>query len=51
MSDEYHQLLKRIVKGAHYLDNPLISPSERRRWEKLYDQLCQQAIQMREGMK
>lgn len=39
--EEYHKVLERIVKGAEYLDNPLIKPEDREKGMQLYDQLCQ----------
>jgi len=37
--DEYFALLGRIVKGAEYLDNPLIKPEDHRKGMALYDEL------------
>lgn len=39
---EYFTLLERIVKGAEYLDNPLIKPEDKEKGMKLYDALCGQ---------
>jgi len=41
---EYFTLLDRIVKGAEYLDNPLIKPEDYAKGMKLYDALCETAI-------
>lgn len=44
---EYFALLERIVKGAEFLENPLLRPEDHAKWMKLYDELCRQAQQMR----
>lgn len=36
---EYEQTLKRIVKGAEYLENPFIKPEDYKKGVKLYDEL------------
>ncbi|WP_164491872.1 hypothetical protein [Staphylospora marina] len=41
---EYLKLLDRIVKGAEYLENPLIKPEDYSRGMRLYDQLVQQLL-------
>lgn len=41
---EYTKLLERIIKGAEYLDNPLIKPEDYEKGMKLYDKLCEQAL-------
>lgn len=43
--EEYFKLLERIIKGAEYLDNPLIKPEDYRKGMKLYDALCEQVLQ------
>ena len=40
---EYSDLLSRIVRGAEYLDNPLITASDHTKGMKLYDELCDRA--------
>lgn len=45
--DEYNALLARIVKGAEYLDNPLIKTDDHAKGMKLYDDLVEQLIKMR----
>jgi len=40
--EEYFALLERIVKGAEYLENPLIKPEDYQKGMRLYDQLCEQ---------
>lgn len=44
-SSEYDELLARIVKGAEYLDNPLINETDHARGMKLYDKLVGQAYE------
>jgi hypothetical protein len=44
---EYFQLLDRIVKGAEFLENPLLDESKRQKWMKLYDELCEKAQEYR----
>jgi hypothetical protein len=39
--EEYFKLLKRIVKGAEYLENPLIKKEDYEKGMKLYDKLCE----------
>lgn len=46
---EYDQLLARIVKGAEYLENPLIKSEDRNKGMVLYDELCHAAIRYRGG--
>jgi len=41
--EQYFKLLERIVKGAEYLDNPLIREEDKAKGAKLYDQLCEEA--------
>ncbi|GAB7387402.1 hypothetical protein BSNK01_12380 [Bacillaceae bacterium] len=36
---EYFKLLERLVKGADYLDNPLLLPEEYEKGRKLYDEI------------
>ena len=45
--EEYDKLLERIVKGAEYLENPLIKPEDFEKGMKLYDELCSTAIEYR----
>lgn len=40
---EYFTLLERIVKGAEYLDNPLINEIDHAKGMKLYDKIVGQA--------
>jgi hypothetical protein len=40
---EYFDLLARIVKGAEYLDNPLINEIDHAKGMKLYDELVERA--------
>ena len=47
--DEYDKLLDRIVKGAEYLDNPIIKPDDYKKGMKLYDALFQAARHYRSG--
>lgn len=44
---EYFDLLARIVKGAEYLDNPLIKQDDFDKGMKLYDSLVDSAISYR----
>jgi hypothetical protein len=44
---EYEAVLKRIVNGAEYLENPLIKPEEYEKYNKLYDQLVEIAMEYR----
>lgn len=41
--DEYFKLLERIVKGAEYLENPLITKEDYAKGMRLYDGLCEKA--------
>ena len=45
--EEYNELLSRIVKGAEYLENPIIREEDLKKGMKLYDQLCATAIEYR----
>jgi hypothetical protein len=36
---EYNLLLERVVKGAEYLENPIITENDYKKGLKLYDQL------------
>lgn len=45
---EYFKVLERIVKGAEYVDNPLIKDEEKAKGAQLYDQLCETARAYRE---
>lgn len=47
--DEYNELLARIVKGAEYLENPIIKQKDFERGMKLYDELCNIADKYRFG--
>lgn len=46
---EYFELLGRIVKGAEYLDNPIITETDYTRGMKLYDELVDRATRFRFG--
>lgn len=37
--EEYDAILERIVKGAEYLDHPLITESDKKKGMVLYDEL------------
>lgn len=41
--EEYFALLDRIIKGADFLDNPLIKPEQYEKGMRKYDQLCEAA--------
>lgn len=41
-------LLMRIVQGAEYLDNPLIRAKEYEKGRRLYDQLCDEYLCLKE---
>jgi len=45
--DEYNELLKRLVKGAEYLSNPLIKPDDYKKGMKLYNELEQKILEYR----
>ena len=45
--EEYFKILKRIVNGADYLENPLIKPEDYEKGMKLYDELCKAAREYR----
>lgn len=47
--EEYFALLGRIVKGAEYLENPLIKQEDHAKGMKLYDELCEQAKRYRQA--
>lgn len=47
--DEYNELLARIVKGAEYLENPIIKSQDYKRGMALYDELCNIADKYRAG--
>lgn len=47
--DEYNALLARIVKGAEYLENPIIKPQDYKTGMTLYDELCNIADKYRSG--
>ena len=46
-NDESNALLARIVKGAEYLENPLIKPDDYEKGMKLYDELVDKFMKMR----
>lgn len=46
-NSEYDELLARIVKGAEYLDNPLINETDKAKGMKLYDELVDRATRYR----
>ncbi|MBA4543973.1 MULTISPECIES: hypothetical protein [Thermoactinomyces] len=43
--EQYVEYLERIVKGAQYLENPLIKPEDYAKGMKLYDALCERVLQ------
>lgn len=43
----YEKLLERIIKGAAYLERTDISETDRKKGEKLYEQLCKEADEFR----
>lgn len=43
--EEYFKLLERIVKGAEYLENPLITEEDKRKGMILYDRLCKEVTE------
>jgi hypothetical protein len=45
--EEYIDLLNRILKGAQYLANPLITEQDYKKGKKLYDELCEKAKKYR----
>lgn len=47
--NEYFNLLERIVKGAEYLENPVITETDYAKGMKLYDTLCEQAREYRQA--
>lgn len=47
--DAYMKLLERIVKGAEYLDNPLIKEEEKVKGMALYDRLVEEAMTCRDA--
>ena len=44
---EYFALLERIVKGAEYLENPLIKPEDYAKGMRLYNELCKRVLEYR----
>lgn len=44
---EYFALLERIVKGAEYLENPLIKPEDYAKGMRLYNEFCRRAHELR----
>lgn len=44
---EYEAVLKRIVNGAEYLENPMIKPEDYEKGIKLYDELVEIAMEYR----
>jgi hypothetical protein len=46
---EYEAVLKRIVNGAEYLENPMIKPQEYEKYNKLYDQLIYAVLDYKFG--
>jgi hypothetical protein len=44
---EYEAVLKRIVNGAEYLENPMIKPEDYAKGIKLYDELVELAMEYR----
>lgn len=49
--DEYDLLLVRIVKGAEYVESPIIKKHDFDKGMKLYDELTQAARHYRSGGK
>lgn len=45
--DEYNETLKRLVKGAEYLSNPLIKSEDYEKGMKLYNELEQRILEYR----
>ena len=45
--EEYEAILKRVVKGAEYLENPLITEEDKRKGMKLFDELWKIAREYR----
>ena len=46
---EYMKLLDRLVKGAEYLENPIIKPEDYEKGKKLYDQLEYEIMKVKRG--
>lgn len=40
---DYMSLLDRIIKGAEFLENPIIKPEDHERGMKKYERLCEAA--------
>lgn len=45
--NEYFKLLERICKGADFLSNPVIKDEDYEKHIVLYDNLCNQAMELR----
>lgn len=48
--DEYFKMLERIVKGAEYLDNPLITKEDYDKGMKIYNECVRIARNYRTGV-
>lgn len=44
---EYEKMLKRLVKGAEYLDDPLLSEEDYKKGMRLYNALERKALKYR----
>lgn len=42
--EEYFSLLNRLVKGAQYLENPLIKPEDYEKGMRIYDAIAKQIL-------
>lgn len=49
--NKYNDLLKRLVKGAEYLDNPLIKKEDYTKGMELYNQIDEEIDIIKEEMK
>lgn len=47
--EQYEAILKRIVNGAEYLENPLIKPEDYAKGMKLYDELVEAVLDYNGG--
>ena len=48
---KYRELLARLVKGAEYLSNPLITEDDYRKGRVLYEQIDKRIEEIKERMK
>lgn len=51
LEKEYRELLARLVKGAEYLSNPLITEEDYRKGMALYEQIDKRIEAIKERMK